>query len=521
LIVRGESGIIVGVVWKQLYSIKVKRLVVMSKKFIAFSVVLIGVLVACPCVFAEEKGVGFVAEPLAYSRFLKPASELEIQFENLCRDINRRKRIMEHSGQVLNRQALILESDRDPLDIVLRRTGALLGDLLENPSASRLVGMEKRLEILKAESNKTAIEKSDERFELFEKVCKLRREIAFSNPLLDFDKMLFITRHRSEFNHMCDQYYGANTRPGGGLYVLSDPFGETPKVRDIVAGAVVEKGRLKGKKLEGGSFLSPDLSYDGKTVVFGYVECIGDTKHDHHVDPSRGHWDRGRCYHVFKVNVDGTGLEQLTDGTWNDFDPCWLPNGRVAFISERRGGYLRCGRTCPTYTLYDMNADGSDIRCLSPHETNEWHPSVTHDGMIVYTRWDYVDRHGCVAHLPWITTPDGRDARAVHGNFAPRELRADMELDIRAIPGSNKFVATGAPHHGQAFGSLVVYNPRIEDDDAMSPVKRLTPEVDFPETQGGAQVYGTAWPLSEKYYLCVYDPSIAAGFSRRLRNLSD
>ncbi|MCK5558612.1 MAG: hypothetical protein KAJ01_09545, partial [Candidatus Hydrogenedentes bacterium] len=201
----------------------------------------------------------------------------------------------------------------------------------------------------------------------------------------------------------------------------------------------------------------------------------------------------------------------------NDFDPCWLPNGRVAMISERRGGYLRCGRVCPIYTLHDMEADGSDIRCLSLHETNEWHPSVTHDGMIIYTRWDYVDRHGCTAHLPWITTPDGRNARVVHGNFAPRELRADMELDIRAIPGSHRFVATGAPHHGQAFGSLVMFDPRIEDDDAMAPVRRITPEVDFPETQDGAQVYGTAWPLSENYYLCVYDPGMSPGIGRQNR----
>ena len=43
--------------------------------------------------------------------------------------------------------------------------------------------------------------------------------------------------------------------------------------------------------------------------------------------------------------------------------------------------------------MLDMAADGSDIRCLSPHETNEWHPSVTHDGRIAWTRWDYVDRH--------------------------------------------------------------------------------------------------------------------------------
>jgi hypothetical protein len=283
-----------------------------------------------------------------------------------------------------------------------------------------------------------------------------------------------------------------------------------PRLRNITADSVVQRGRLQGARLENGSFLSPDLSYDARTVVFAYVECEGDTEHRYHTDPSRGHWAAGRSYHVFKVNIDGTGLEQLTDGTWNDFDPVWLPNDRIAFITERRGGYLRCGRVCPTYTLYDMNPDGSDILCLSPHETNEWHPSVTNDGMIVYTRWDYVDRHGCTAHLPWLTSPDGRDARAMHGNFAPRELRADMELDIRAIPGSRRFVATGAPHHGQSFGSLVMVDPRVEDDDAMAPTKRMTPEVDFPETQGGAQAYGTPWPLSEKYYLVAYDAGMSA-----------
>ena len=210
----------------------------------------------------------------------------------------------------------------------------------------------------------------------------------------------------------------------------------------------------------------------------------------------------------FKVNVDGSGLKQLTDGTWNDFDPCFLPNDRIAFISERRGGYLRCGRVCPTYTLYDMAAGGSDITCLSFHETNEWHPSVTNDGRVLWTRWDYVDRYGCIAHMPWVTTLDGRDPRAVHGNFAPRNARPDMELDCRAIPNSAKFIGTAAPHHGQAYGSLILIDPNIPDDDAMAPVKRITPEIRFPESQGGAQVYGTPWPLSEDYYLCVYDPSM-------------
>jgi hypothetical protein len=58
-------------------------------------------------------------------------------------------------------------------------------------------------------------------------------------------------------------------------------------------------------------------------------------------------------------------------------------------------------------------------------------------------------------------------------------------------------------------------NPQVEDDDAMAPVKRLTPEVGFPESQKGGQVYGTPWPLSEKYYLCTYDASMQPGAGRQ------
>ena len=449
---------------------------------------------------------------------LTPADEMEFRYQTLSNDIRNRRRFTQYAPQTFNASALIIDSDRDPLDIILRRTAAVLADIGKLTGAADLSAEAAQLKGFQDAAAKIDVKEAKARLELFKKVCTLRRKISFSNPLLNFDKILFITRHRSRFNHMCDQYYGINTLPGGSLHVLSNPFGDTDKqkVRDVLADSVVEKGRLKGEKLDG-SFLSPDLSYDAKEIAFAYVECKGQTRHDRHTDASRGHWDKQRCYHVFKVNVDGTGLKQLTDGTWNDFDPCWMPNGRLAFISERRGGYLRCGRTCPTYTLYDMKPDGSEIQCLSYHETNEWHPSVTHDGMIIYTRWDYVDRHGCTAHLPWITTPDGRDSRAVHGNFAPRGKRADMELDIRAIPGSHKYVATGAPHHGQAFGSFVVFDPRVPDDDAMAPVKRLTPDVAFPETQGGSQVYATAWPLSENYYLCVYDPSMKPGAGRQGR----
>lgn len=480
-------------------------------------------------------GVQFKALPASGiavpGRVTTPTTELERQYAALVHDLNRRARFKRMAQETLRQDSLIHDSDRDPLDIVLRRTAALVNDILRRHGAPNLSKQEAELAKLKADATKVPVENAEARYDLYEKVCKLRREIAFKNPLLNFNELVFIKRHRAIFNHMCDQFYGICAQPGGGLYTLSNPFSDNPQVRDVLADATVTKGRLKGQKLalnshkpfkisfdgvgnlfgeetKGGSFLSPSLSYDGKTILFAYVECTGDRKHDHHTDAARGHWAPGRSYHVFKVNVDGTGLEQLTDGTWNDFDPIFMPSGRICFISERRGGYLRCGRVCPTYTLYDMAADGSDIRCLSPHETNEWNPSVTNDGMIMYTRWDYVDRHGCTVHLPWLTTPDGRDARAVHGNFAPRHVRPDMELCIRPVPHSPKFSATAAPHHGQNFGSLVLIDPRVKDDDGMAPLKRITPDVGFPESQDGTESYGTAWPLSEDYFLCCYDAAM-------------
>ncbi len=466
------------------------------------------------------------------------AEEIDSQHQTLAHDLSRRADFQKFAREIHRPESLIQASDRDPLDIVLRRTAALLADLKRTTAAPRLAAAEERLARLQKAGSETPPADAAARRTLFAEACAVRRQVAFANPLLDFKDILFIKRHRALYDHMCDQYYGMAVRPGGGLYVLSDAFGPNPQVRDVLAGSVVQKGRLKGQKLsggpvtppplnfdgvgnvhgpeaQGGSFLSPDLSYDGKTALFAYVECRGDPRHRHHTDASRGHWDEGRCYHVFKVGLDGSNLDQLTDGTWNDFDPCWLPNGRIAFISERRGGYLRCGRVCPTYTLYDMAADGSSINMLSPHETNEWHPSVSHEGRIIYTRWDYVDRHGCTAHHPWITTLDGRDSRALHGNFAPRPLRPDMELDCQSVPGSHRYLALAAPHHGQAYGSIIIIDPSVPDDDAMAPVRRVTPDVGFPESQGGREVYGTPLPLGEDYYLCVYDASMARGGSRR------
>ncbi|MEI7902030.1 MAG: hypothetical protein WCK89_17395, partial [bacterium] len=404
-----------------------------------------------------------------------PDGEADRQWAFLTYDLTQKTRFAGFAPETYCAEALVTAADRDPLDILLRRTAALLADVGKLPGCRTLDAEQRDLEALRTEAAAVEPAATEKRRSLFDRLLPVRRRIAFANPVLDFNELLFIKREvRVVMEHCCDQFYGQEQRSGGGLFVLAEPFGAKPTLRDLLADARVGNGRMKDKPLAfctramqgkgGGSLLSPAVSYDGKTIAFAYVEGIGVRRHIPHLNHAQdGHWEQGLCYHLFSVGADGSRLTQLTDGTFNDIQPCFTPAGRLAFISERRGGYLRCGRFCPVYTLYDMATDGTDIRCLSVHETNEWSPAVTHDGMLLWTRWDYVDRHGCTAHHPWVTTPDGRNPRPVHGNYSFRQKRADLEIDTRPIPGSHRLSATAAPHHGKAFGSLVVIDPRVAD----------------------------------------------------------
>ncbi len=425
--------------------------------------------------------------------------------------------------EVHREESLVLETDESPVQIIWRRTNALFNHILNMDDVPDLTEEKKILEALSVRIDNESFREYGESamIDFFRDIAVLRRRIAFSNPLLDFDDLVFIKRDRANYNHMCDQYFGIHAVPGGGLYRLEGVFGAFPREVDILEDSRVTGGRLEGEQLKGGAFLSPDICFDGERLLFSYVECRGDRSHQGGwVD----HWDKGWAFHIFTVDIDGNGLEQLTDGASNDLHPCWLPDGRIVFISERRGGFGRChGRPVPTYTLHRMNEKGEHIRPLSYFETNEWLPSIDHDGRIVYTRWDYVDRDSNAAHHIWLTSPDGRDARAPHGNWPlNRSKRPWMEMSIRAIPDSHKYLAVAAPHHGQNFGSLVTIDLRLEDDDEMNQVRRVTPEVQLPESEPapghgrepcyashtGGEVYGTPWPLDEDFYLAIYAPGM-------------
>ena len=335
------------------------------------------------------------------------------------------------------------------------------------------------------------------------------REMALANPLLKSDSLLFVKRAPGMFPHMSDQHYGWWSRGGGGVCVLEDFKSGAPRVRCLTG------------DLPEGSFMGPDLSYDGTKLLFAYCRF-----HPELAD-ERNKADKARVpedafYHIYEMNVDGSARRQITHGKYDDFDARYLPSGELSFVSTRKGtaiqcsqwfsdstrdadhpdSYVRCGgdnyRPVPVFTLHGMDADGRNIRPLSAFENFEWTPSVANDGRLLYTRWDYIDRFNGHFFSLWSANQDGSNPQLLYGNYT---TKPQVKTEPRAIPGSSKIVFTAAAHHSIYGGTLCLLD-RSVGTEGNAPLTRLTPEVPFPETEASVDHYfANPWPLSEEYFL--------------------
>ncbi len=350
--------------------------------------------------------------------------------------------------------------------------------------------------------------------DLWLRAHRLRRRIALANPLTRTGPLVFAKHSTPYFSHQLTQYIGSCARAGGGLFVLESP-GESMACRDMTGG-----------KLPMGSVMQPEVSYDARRILFAFCEIP--------YTPSEANRETcfDRRYHLYEIQPDGSNLKQITDGPYDDFAPKELPNGRILLLSTRRGGFHRCGRgPCPVHTLTLAESDGSNPRPVSYHETHEWDPSVLADGRLIYTRWDYVDRHAVHYQQLWTAMPDGSNPSIFYGNYTFNPVGV---WEARQVSDSPLVMATAAAHHAMTAGSIILLDINKGRDGA-DPITRLTPDAPFPESEtsvapvgwhapGSPKEYATPeealrwpghcyrspYPLSEKYFLASYsfDPLI-------------
>lgn len=292
--------------------------------------------------------------------------------------------------------------------------------------------------------------------------------------LLDgLEKFIVIKRYEINASHVYTYHYEA-FRAGGGLYLFD--------VEELKKNPHAE-GKLLVDSPEG-QILDADLSYDGQTVLFSWRK------------------EGSEPYHLWSIQVDGTGLTQLTDGPWHDYNACWLPDGDIAFLSSRSPQFAYCWNA-PVGILYRMRPDGSRLIQLSANYLNDFTPTVLEDGRIIYGRWEYVDKPAIPIQSLWTIHPDGTNLQVYYGN---RVLSPATFMEARQIPGTTDVVCTMTGHNGPTRGAIGIIDRRhgVNHQEA---IRNITPEIPVDKVDRGdgnywpIQIYSGPYPLNAERFL--------------------
>lgn len=296
---------------------------------------------------------------------------------------------------------------------------------------------------------------------------------APGGPMEDVREILFAVKKPSYDGHWYANfgYYACDTEKfpfplgeGGSLRILNL---DTKEVRTV----------FEDKQ---GNIRDPQIHYDGKKAIFSYLKA--GTRH----------------YNLYEINLDGTGLRQITSGDWDDVEPTYLPNGDIVFASTRAKRWVQCWLT-KVATLHRCGPNGENIHPISSNPEQENTPWVLPNGQIIYMRWEYIDRSQVHYHHLWVSNPDGTKHAAYYGNqnpgicmlgAKPVRYRADVPPEEQRYP----VVCTFSPGHGRRehYGTVTLVDPRNGPDDLES-ARKISVHSD----------HADPWAFSQDAFLCV------------------
>jgi dipeptidyl aminopeptidase/acylaminoacyl peptidase len=144
-----------------------------------------------------------------------------------------------------------------------------------------------------------------------------------------------------------------------------------------------------------------------------------------HKQDGIGFYDNRRM-HLFTVEVDGGGEQQVTSGDWNDYQPGWSPDGKhIAFASDReRSRHQRHDRS----DIWIVSTKGGRARKLTRSRGRANLPSYSPDGrFIAYLGHERGNEGSANAHV-FIQSATGRSA--------PRSISASLDRSPAALAGN-------------------------------------------------------------------------------------
>ena len=230
-----------------------------------------------------------------------------------------------------------------------------------------------------------------------------------------------------------------------------------------------------------GCFRDVDVSPDAKRILYSFKGSI-----------------HGDDFHLYEMDLATRKVRQLTSGKGvADYEGCYLPDGCILFNSTRCMQIVDCWWT-EVSNLYRCEADGSNITRITFDQVHDNYPTLTWDGRILYTRWEYNDRSQMFPQPLLSMNVDGTGQRAYYGgnSWFPTTL-----IHARAVPGSPLFFGICTGHHSLQPGELMRFDPREGREEAegawqLEPLRRAKArKVDADGQHGRVAAY--PYPVDE------------------------
>ncbi len=358
---------------------------------------------------------------------------------------------------------------------------------LRQTFGSRYPGADGYLARLAELDRKLAAAKGAEAAAVEAALVALQQEALLANPVLAFDRLLLVRRADKGKLGLPQNWQGncavdrrgydneiavlAPVRPDGKLTTLYRP----------------PEGEFVG---------DVDLRFAGDRLLFSMPK------------PGKGRAD----WHVWEMGADGSGLRQVTPDleSVDQYDACYLPNGRILFDSTAGMQGVPCvGGKTHVANLYLMDTDGRTIRQLCYDQEHNWCPVVMNDGRVMYSRWEYTDTPHYFTRLLFAMNPDGTGQMALSKS---NSYWPNATFYARPIPGHpSRIIAVISGHHGlPRMGELILFDVAQGRYEAGGVVQRLPGRGEPVEPLVRDGLVNNSWPLFLHPYP-LHDPQTGGG----------
>lgn len=285
---------------------------------------------------------------------------------------------------------------------------------------------------------------------------------------------------------------------GASHYAYTEGLSDAQRERHFYPGSKVTLLRFKNGQIvpetlledKGGVIRDVDVSWDGRKMLFAWKKS-----------------DREDDYSLYEMDLASRDIHAITGELGHaDYEGVYAPNGDIIFNSTRCVQVVDCWWT-EVSNLYTCAVDGSYLRRLTFDQVHDNYPTVTQDGRVLYTRWDYNDRGQIYPQGLFEMLPDGTAQQAFYGNnsWFPTTI-----LHARSIPGTNKVIGIFCGHHTWQAGKLGVLDPAFGREEnkgtqLIAPV-RNTPAERIDRYGQEGDLFKYPYPLDATHYLVSYAP---------------